>query len=89
MNTWSKFLENYQRAYLHCKSVEKTGAFDDSVDWLQCVGTIFEEHSKREECKFLFVILVEILNLNFQKDSNIYMLLEEKLLFYNLSSFCN
>ena len=33
-------------AFSHCRSVEKTAAFNDSIEWLQCAVDIFDSYQE-------------------------------------------
>ena len=33
-------------AFSHCRSVEKTAAFNDSIEWLECAVDIFDSYQK-------------------------------------------
>ena len=42
------YLESLHQAYMHCQSVEKTGVFDEDLQWLICATDIFDHYRKKE-----------------------------------------
>ena len=37
-----------KEAFSHCRSVEKTAAFNDSVEWLECAVDVFDSYKEEE-----------------------------------------
>ena len=40
------FIGALKDAFSHCRSVEKTAAFNDSIEWLECAVDIFDNYQE-------------------------------------------
>jgi len=46
-NLFNFFLGSMKEAFEHCRSVEKTGAFNDTIEWLECAVDIFDQYQQK------------------------------------------
>ncbi|XP_057302228.1 E3 SUMO-protein ligase RanBP2-like [Hydractinia symbiolongicarpus] len=64
-----------KRAFMHCQSVEKTGAFNDSLVWLECACNVFDEHRQRDSgekltaCLLFALTLCKLINLHLRQSN--------------------